>query len=302
MRVLSIILLFAAAFSTVGAQTLPARLDSVGRPAELTMHWRVRPLVAEACAWGLVWNVASDSCYDGAEITLHDARYDDALGREAAELCVYSVRGGEVVDRQVSRFAPSASMRKGGGSLRLSLARGASQAVLEAGYGKPEVSVPVSLGDGGRVGRYVLCKADTLRDELRVVRLPEPEAPPFGNAGELRAYLARTADVNECEWVYYDRDTDPARLSGGSDYRLATIADGRHGYTILLVDASGRLSVKGRLRPTGFIGQYDLYWLDAAGEPMGAECSALLTDGSLLTLRFPLYAGSVRYRRAVTTD
>lgn len=304
MRKLSLILLFAAASSAAGAQTLPARLDSIGTPAEMTMHWRVRPLERGKCTWGIVWNVASADCFDGAEITLHDAHYDDALGREAAELRVFSVRDGVLASEQTMPFAPSSSMREGGGSLRLRVARGNSHAVLEAGYGRPDISMPVSLGAGSRVGRYVLCKADTLRDELRVERLPEPMFASFGSVGELRAHLAASDDVNEAEWVYYDRDTDPRRLSLGGDYRFATVSDGRGGYDIVLISGSEgpEMRIKGRLRPTGFIGQYDLDWLDASGEPMGPECSALMTDASLLTLRFPLYGGSVRYRRAVATD
>lgn len=304
MRRLSVILIFAAVFMSAGSQVLPERLDSIGLPAELMMHWRVRPLERGACTWGIVWNVVSRDCYDGAEITLHDARYDDALGREAAELRVYSVRDGAVASEQTTLFAPASSVRDGGGSLRLRMSRGMSQAFLEAGYGKPDISVPVSLGTGRRVGRYVLCKADTLRDELRVEGLPEPKFAPFESVDALRARLAASDDMNEAEWVYYDRDTDPRRLSLGGDYRFATVSDGRGGYDIVLISGSDwpALRIKGSLRPTGFIGQFDLEWLDAFGEPMGAECSALMTDSSLLTLRFPLYGGSVRYRRAVATD
>lgn len=304
MRRLSAICALAAAFSAAVAQELPARLDSIGVPAEMVMHWRVRPHEQGKCTWGIVWNVVSSGCFDGAEITLHDARYDDALGREAAELRVYSVRDGIIASENITQFAPASSMRDGGGSLRLRVSRGSARAVLEAGYGKPEISLPVSLGTGRRVGRYALCKADTLRDELRVESLPEPVYARFESVGSLRSHLAASDDANEAEWVYYDRDTDPRRLSLGGEYRFATVSDGSGGYDIVLVAGSDwpALRIKGRLRPTGFIGQYDLEWLDASGEPMGPDCSALITDASLLTLRFPLYGGSVRYRRAVATD
>ncbi len=282
---------------------LPECLHTTGFVSRLRMHWRVRPLGHDEARWGVVWNVADSSCYDGAEMILRDARYTDAFGRESACLRIFSIRDGLLASEDAYEFSPAASMRDGGGSLRLSLDRGASEAVLSAGFGEPEISVPVAIVTKDRVGCYSLSPCDTLRHELCVDSLPEPIFTSY-SIDSLRKHLSLSRDVNEGEWVYYDRDTDPVRLSVGGDYRFATISDGRGGYDIVYIsgavenaEAWPPMRVKGRLLPTGFIGQFDLVWYDAYGEPMGGDCSALITDGMLLEIRFPLYGGNVRYRR-----
>ena len=63
---------------------LPECLHTTGFVSRLRMHWRVRPLGHDEARWGVVWNVADSSCYDGAEMILRDARYTDAFGRESA--------------------------------------------------------------------------------------------------------------------------------------------------------------------------------------------------------------------------
>lgn len=306
MRGISFAALVALSLSAFGEPVLPVSLDSIGHVSELHMHWRVKPHARGECSWGIVWNVADSANFDCAELHLLDARYVDAIGRESAVLRLYNVRGGVSDCCQEIAFSPSSSMHEGGGSLRLRLERGAGQAMLDAGFGIPDASVPVVINAESKVGRYVDCPADTLRDELRFSAKPGPCPAPFSSIGELRKYYVGRDDAAECEWVYYDRDTDPARTTLGGDYRLATVSDGSGGYLIVYVAGAVTraeewppMRVKGRMRPTGFIGQYDLEWYDADGDTMGSDCSAMITDASMLTLRFPLYGATVRYRRAI---
>lgn len=300
--------LSAALIAAAAACAMPPVHDffDIGRPGSLRMHWRLRPHSTHEARWGVVWNFTDSANYDMAEIVLHDGRYLDALGREAAALLVSSVRAGVATHEPALEFAPKQSMRSGGGSLRLQLHAGTQQPVLEAGSGEPQLSIPVQLVPGTRMGVYTLCDADTMACTFECDTLPAPFFAPFADVAALRAYLAASRDPNEAEWVYYDRDTDPVRVSTGGDYRLATVSDGQGGYGIYYLGGAethpGKwrpLQLKGRLAPTGFIDQFDLYWLDAAGESMGRDCSATLAAGNLLTLNFPLYKAVIRYRRTV---
>ena len=116
--------------------------------------------------------------------------------------------------------------------------------------------------------------------------LPEPIFTSY-SIDSLRKHLSLSRDVNEGEWVYYDRDTDPVRLSVGGDYRFATISDGRGGYDIVYIsgavenaEAWPPMRVKGRLLPTGFIGQLSA----PAGCPRtihGAECRMATMNSTL---------------------
>lgn len=292
--------------ATAAVPPMPSCLHPVGDVAEATMHWRLRPHGTGAARWGIIWNLRDSLNYDAAEVEFADAYYDDALGRTCGRLRLLAVRAGR--DSLVERrdLCPGASPREGGYSLRLRLEPNAAAAVLEAGYAQPEVSLSVGLEPNTRAGFYSSVPADTLRCRFDVAGCSAAESAPFADVEALRARLASKTDAGEGEWVYYDRNTDPLRLSLGGDYRIATLADGNGGYTIIYLDGAVEnadawtpLRVKGRLRPTGFVGQYDLEWLDAFGMPMGADCSAMMTDGSLLDLRFPLYKSSVRFRRVL---
>lgn len=282
---------------------MPAKTDSVGYAADFRYHWRVRPHGKGAACWGVAWNIVDSTCYDGAELRVADARHIDSFDRESAELVVYSVRDGVRSDVATHSFSPAHSMHDRGGSLMLELFRDGDSALLKAGATTPDVVVAAEIKPCTRIGGYALSEADTIADSFRCTPIPAPEFAPFADVAALLGYLRQSSDPREGLWRYHDRDTDPLRVSIGGDYRFATVSDGCGGYMLVHLegaeDAAGwpPLRIKARLTPTGFIDEFDLQWLDAAGEPMGEDCSAEYTDGSLLKFSFPLYKSSVRYRR-----
>ncbi|MDE6270742.1 MAG: hypothetical protein K2M12_07835 [Muribaculaceae bacterium] len=304
MRSIVIICLLSVAAFNCNSQSLPADLHSVGHPSDLRMHWRLRPHGHETARWGIVWNFIDSLNYDRAEIELGDERYSDTFGREAAALHISRVREGEDSLIETVDFCPASPTRSTGLSLRLRLDPVTHTAMVEAGSAMAQVARDVEILTGTRAGFYSLADADTLRMQFECTSRPEPKSARYADVEALRAHLAATHDVNECEWTYYDRNTDPQRVSLGGDYRLATLADGAGGYDIVYLGGARDnaadwepMRIKGHLSPTGFIGQFDLEWIDAEGMPMAADSSALITDGMLLELRFPLYKSSVRYRR-----
>lgn len=121
----------------------------------------------------------------------------------------------------------------------------------------------------------------------------------------LAEHFAQTADPMECFWSYFDRENNPDYSRPGGRYTLATVGDGAGGYTILYVDGAETYPdrwkacmVKGRLRPTVFVGQYDLEWVDSEFERITRDIHAHVDDsGSLLILEFPLMKMRMRFAK-----
>lgn len=138
----------------------------------------------------------------------------------------------------------------------------------------------------------------------RCLPLPEPEMSRFASVDELLARLAYSQDKMEAVWTYLDRDIDPARASLNAHYTLATVRNG-NAYDIIYLSAANPspdnwqpMQIKGRLKPTIFIDHYDLDWRDSAGVEIGDEAHAQLSsDGSILTLSFPLLSAQLRFSR-----
>lgn len=136
---------------------------------------------------------------------------------------------------------------------------------------------------------------------------PDPAKPLLTPWTEeaLDAYLASSTDPAEGKWRHFDRSNDPALGRPGGNYMLATVSDGNGGYDILYLAGAKvwasrwkPLMLKGHLSPTRFPGEYDLTWHDATMRPATTardECSATLTPGTLLEVRFPLHATTLRF-------
>lgn len=125
-------------------------------------------------------------------------------------------------------------------------------------------------------------------------------------AERLDSALAVSTDPIEGHWQYLDRDNDPRYARPGGRYHLAVVADGTGGYDILYLGGAQILPAKwlpfmrkGRLRPTNFIGHYELSWIDSEFEEMTTDIHAdLTTSGSILALSFPLLHTTMRFSRA----
>ncbi len=57
------------------------------------------------------------------------------------------------------------------------------------------------------------------------------------------------------------------------------------------------MMLKGRLKPTIFVGHYDLEWIDSTFAPIDRDIHATITDGAILTLSFPLLKTTLRFSR-----
>lgn len=108
-------------------------------------------------------------------------------------------------------------------------------------------------------------------------------------------------------YAYLDRVNDPSVARPGGRYRLAVVPDDTRPGELLILYISGAEvetglwqmgMLKGRLKATPFVGQYDLEWHDSHGNPLPADTGAYALhdpDTGILTLCFPLL-GDARMR------
>ncbi|MBD5224642.1 MAG: hypothetical protein HDS68_01575 [Bacteroidales bacterium] len=134
---------------------------------------------------------------------------------------------------------------------------------------------------------------------------------------ELEAIDVAVEENPAGQWRFLDRDTDSRWAEPGGRYRLAIVphdslmvadapqCDGRiPEYDVIYIGGATTNSrrwepgmVKAHLYATPFAGHYDVVWFDALFEDMGEEVTADLTDGAVLSFRFPIYKSMLRFAR-----
>ena len=115
-------------------------------------------------------------------------------------------------------------------------------------------------------------------------------------------YIQNSTDPYEGFWTYFDRVTTPGISSIGGYYTIATVASGSN-YSIIYISGAQslahnwqQLQIKGSLTPATFPGAFNLTWIQPSLIPLSYETSATI-DGDLLTLSFPHWHTSLRFRR-----
>lgn len=131
---------------------------------------------------------------------------------------------------------------------------------------------------------------------------------PSESIDGLTARLQSSRDPIEGVYTYLDRNIDPKGAAGLSrtDYILAIEAhpDITDGYRIIYLGGGApgwpAGQEKGILRPTLFIGHFDLEWTDHRGHLLKEECSAQMSpDNNIVTLNFPHQKARLRFSRAL---
>jgi hypothetical protein len=99
-------------------------------------------------------------------------------------------------------------------------------------------------------------------------------------------------------WQYLDRENDPKIALLGGRYELAQIGND----LIYLSGAKTNAThwhqgmLKGRLKPTGYVGYYHLEWFDATGRSIADDCYAQFDETSkTMTVNFPGLNASLRF-------
>lgn len=185
-----------------------------------------------------------------------------------------------------------------------------SGAELSLGSDAPTFSLQVDFNRAvpGAIGYSSRIRTEELTN-LLITRSAEPRRrAAFESTYSLMAYLKNSEDIYEGIWTYLDRDIDRSKADLGSFYTLATVANGSGGYDIIYLGGENRysyrwepLEVKGELKRTPFIDNFDLVWVTADGRTLRHDTSAAFEAGrAALRLNFPLLNSSLRLRRHPT--
>lgn len=272
--------------------------------ANLKLHYRIALHNTRHPAAELRWNIADSTSYDYLRFAFDRYSRDDDW--DSYVICEQGRSdSGQRHRSEHSRFRLFGDPFTHGFSVRVSSGEGG--ALLSAGVTSPVISLPVSvsscsaphfmlLGDSGTQLTSSFAHAEYTGRAV-MSRFAHPDS--------LAAYLLASDDPFEGTWIYYDHVTRPERTTVGGRYTLATVADGAGGYDIIYLDGAGDpreawqpLRIKGRLYPATFTGIFDLEWIQPSGVMLPAEygCGATFAD-DLLTLQFPYWQATVRFRR-----
>lgn len=305
MRKAALLISLCALLSASATDVVVADTTFANRPAALKMHYRIalpsdtRQPVAE-----IRWNVTDADCYDYARFSFdRDSRYDDWSNFTTCEL-------GSAHDgiRQKADSKPYRLMDDpfaDGFSLRISSSEGG--AVLTAGVASPIINLPIPVPFSD-TARFIVLGDSGVRltnSFVHATCLEPTTMSRFADIDSLAEYLSHSADPYEGIWIYYDHTTKPERTIVDGRYVLATVADGTGAYDIIYIDGANNdsdawppLRIKGQLTPATFPGIYDLEWIQPSGEALPTEYGSGATFADdLLTLQFPYWQATVRFRR-----
>lgn len=252
--------------------------------------------------WQLLWDYVDSADYTGVEVESFAPGND--MYRREARVTLFSVsRGQRSSCAQVRVVYDSDCFAVG-------LMRGADGNVRVMAGDKDIETCGMAIFKGIPDSRIIfrpVSRYTALHRNSDIVGLVPLIRASFEAADSLFSYLRLSTDGYEGLWEYLDHDTPEGRVVPGGKYRVATVRNpGTGKYDIIYLSGAEvsaerwpGLSVKGTLAPTPFPDNFDLIWTDAfRTEIYDDETSATFSpDGALLSLNFPLFGATMRFRR-----
>lgn len=258
------------------------------------------------------WGIDLIGGGDTLRLTLRhgNSAFGDLLDKRVNMLTA-SIGGRVVEEKDVAQFESSSGVYN---TIRLTIDR-ESEELTVSGGGKSVADIftiplrPMEVPEELRVwsrGRLTLSSVS-----MESAFSPQKTLATAWTQDSLTAYLKNSDDPLEGYWQYLDRENDPQYARPGGRYLLAVVrsAAGNEleedtGYDIIYVsgaetyrDRWSPMMLKGRLRPTIFQDHYDLHWIDSSFEPIERDIHANVTDGSILSLSFPLLKTTLRFSK-----
>ena len=270
----------------VAVDTIPAGA------AYAVVNARLEPRRAGVARWRLWWG--PDSAIATAIVSMPDARSDVAGYSQPTRITLMAA--GTVMEAEVPADPGPFSLR---------LVYDGYGARLLGGYGHAETLFATVPYDAAAQCVAAISASQPMKCRRFGAEWIGGEAPAFTDMHAVDAAMSASgSDPLAGEWEYLDRDIAPGLATLGGKYTVAIVPAGDEGaYDIVYLsgaDVGGWRAgqVKGRLKPSGFAGNYDLEWLDARGMRLADDNDAQLDSAlGILTLRFPVYKSQIRMRR-----
>ncbi len=274
----------------------------------LQVHFRAKPR-SSASTIQLRWNMSDEANYRFAELSSTGAASFDGIS-EQLELKVGRVVAGRrtvETSRLLADHKSTDDISRIGMSIKLFV--NATGASLQVGSAQilETMSVGYDTSLSGRIQGYAAPRDEILRTDVLIDYFASKRFAAFADNESLCEYLS--ASIDECEglWHYYDRNTDPLRAALGGEYVLATVRrDSR--YEIIYIaglpsddDVWSPLMIKGAMSPATFHNTFDLAWI-TADRQLVTFGSGAVVEGDLLTLSFPYWKATLRFRRVAPSE
>lgn len=270
-----------------------------GESQSIHYHLRILPQRFNQASFEIRWNKVDSLSFSFARITTY------GQGLETSNPIKVEIGSSSPIATQISTsqtFIDPNDPQEIGLSAVLDVST--AGAILSVGVAKPiaEIPVPFTVQVGSTIEGIVLKNAQITRDEFTASFIPPAELSSFGSIDQLIEYIQNSTNPYEGFWTYYDRVTTPGISSIGGYYTIATVASGSN-YSIIYISGAQSLAhnwqplqIKGSLTPATFPGAFNLTWIQPSLIPLSYETSATI-DGDLLTLSFPHWHTSLRFRR-----
>ena len=299
------------ALTPLAANALPDDFVRFEAPVRaLLYHARSETSSIKTVKFSVFWNYESDSTHTRADIAIGPRGEADFHGEVECEYKIIRCQNGRdsIITVGDGVYSTEGS-RDNGFSAILSVNVNGAQ--LSMGGNEPEVftEVPFSASKPGAIGAKSSAD-DKLLTNLLISEYSAPEPSPeeqkiIAQAKQLFTEEGLQALNNSSptlqQWEYLDRNIDPSKATNGSTNNLATITDGDGGFYILQI--ADDITLKGHMKPTNFIDNYDLEWRTADGRLLRGDVSATFeSGGAILRFDFPLLSSSLRYRRRLANS
>ncbi len=288
-------ILFLLCPSVIGAKSYIVE----GEPQSIHYHLRISPQRFNQASFEIRWNKVDSLSFSFARITTY------GQGLETSNPIKVEIGSSSPIATQISTsqtFIDPNDPQEIGLSAVLDVST--AGAILSVGVAKPiaEIPVPFTVQVGSTIEGIVLKNAQITRDEFTASFIPPAEMSSFSSIDQLIEYIQNSTNPYEGFWTYFDRVTTPGISSIGGYYTIATVASGST-YSIIYISGAQSLAhnwqplqIKGALTPATFPGAFNLTWIQPSLIPLSYETSATI-DGDLLTLSFPHWHTSLRFRR-----
>ena len=253
--------------------------------------------------WGIVLNFISPSDYCAAVLHCKNSAPHDLLDKRTMICDLVKTTNG--VESTLATTELSSNVNLFTGDNLVSIECKDNHITVQLGEKRliDVLSGSVAVSEKSSTGVYAGPGAEVAIERYILKQYSNPIEPVLTNWSRDRidAYLKSSTDAFEGYWAYLDRDIDDSKVKLGGRYIVALIATD-DGYDILYIDGAQVLSdkwqtgyLKGQLKKTVFQDHYDLIWYDSSFKPFKVESSAVIENGSVMTLYFPLQKSQIRF-------
>ncbi|MBR3100303.1 MAG: hypothetical protein IKH19_00950 [Muribaculaceae bacterium] len=261
----------------------------------------------DATQCGLVFDRISDNDYWTVVMTCANSHlHDDVMDRRSMTVTATHMVNGKDVFSQQQTVTQGVNLYDGLNSIMVQVNE--QETIVSVGDKElttvltiPTQHRPVPVGVGAFVGPAGKTEIERMVTAFTVDHHVDVDTPWTIEA--LDSHFADSDDPLEGYWRYLDRDMEDRWLRLGGRYTLALVATS-DGYDIIYVDGAqtkrqqwvaGKL--KGHLRKTSFVDNYDATWIDATMLPIDKDVYASFDNGTILTLHFPVYKSQLRFAK-----